>query len=123
MSKSYSVPKGDTRGGAERGRRLVLPAVLLALAEGESYGYAIAGRLAEQGFLSSRDTAIVYRTLTKLETDGLAVASFQEGDAGPSRKTYALTDAGRRELDEWADLIAARRRTLQGFLRRYRALD
>jgi hypothetical protein len=36
---------------------------------------------------------------------------------------YAITDAGCRELDAWAELMAARLQTLHGFLRRYRALD
>jgi DNA-binding PadR family transcriptional regulator len=123
MSESYSENERDPRGGAHRGRRLVLPAVLLALAEGESYGYAIAARLAEQGFLTGGDTATVYRILARLETDGLAVATLRDSDVGPRRKTYTITDAGRRELDAWADLMATRLQTLHGFLRRYRALD
>ncbi|MEZ5126219.1 MAG: helix-turn-helix transcriptional regulator [Thermoleophilia bacterium] len=112
----------STKGRASRGRRLVLPAVLLTLAEGESHGYEIAGRLLDQGFLSRPDTAIVYRTLAALEADGLVDSTVRDGTGGPRRTMYSLTEAGRLELDDWADLIAERVRTLGGFLQRYRAL-
>lgn len=119
-------PAGNSdqrQAGARRGRRLVLPAILLALAEGDAHGYTLAHDLAAQGFLERPDTAIVYRTLAELETRGLVVATEDEGARGPRRKVYALTVAGRRELEEWAGLIATRVLTLQRFLQRYRALD
>jgi PadR family transcriptional regulator PadR len=122
MSVTSNLSTASTRSSASRGRRLVLPAVLLALAEGESHGYAIAGRLADQGFLARPDTAIVYRTLATLEADGLVRSASREGAGGPRRRIYTLTAAGRRELDGWAGLIEERVRRLRGFLRRYRAL-
>lgn len=115
-------PVAAPRGRVGRGRRLVLPAVLLALAEDASHGYEIAGRLLDQGFLGRRDTAIVYRTLATLEADGLVSAAVGDGVGGPKRTTYSLTAAGRRELDDWTALVEERVRTLRGFLRRYRAL-
>ena len=43
----------------------------------------------------------VYTTLTRLERDGLVVAEVVPQDQTPDRKVYALTDAGRAELDAW----------------------
>lgn len=101
----------------------MLPAILLALAEGDAHGYTLAHDLVDQGFLERADTAIVYRTLAELEIRGLVAATEDEGVKGPRRKVYALTATGRHELEEWAGLIAARVLTLQHFLQRYRALD
>jgi DNA-binding PadR family transcriptional regulator len=121
-SGEESLQTSSTKGHASKGRRLVQPAVLLALAEGESHGYEIAGRLLEQGFLGRPDTAIVYRTLAALQADGLVSSAVRDGSGGPRRTMYSLTAAGRQELDEWARLIEERVRTLRGFMRRYRAL-
>lgn len=45
--------------------------------------------------------AQVYNTLGRLEERGLVVEDGFSQDAGPERRMYALTEAGRRELEEW----------------------
>lgn len=47
----------------------------------------------------------VYATLQRLERDGLVVATAVAGDAR-GKKVYALSSAGRRQLDEWVEEIA-----------------
>jgi PadR family transcriptional regulator PadR len=73
--------------------------VLRVVADGPTYGYAIAGRLADAG-LGSVKGGTLYPILTRLETDGLVTSSWAAGDAGPGRKFFHLTDAGEQSLAE-----------------------
>lgn len=43
----------------------------------------------------------VYATLARLARDGKVRGGDAEPGAGPDRKRYAITDAGRRELETW----------------------
>lgn len=73
--------------------------VLRVVADGPTYGYAIAGRLADAG-LGAVKGGTLYPILTRLETDGLVTSSWEAGDGGPGRKFFTLTDAGARTLAE-----------------------
>ncbi len=78
--------------------------VLQVLAEGETYGYAIAARLAEAG-LGTVKGGTLYPLLTRFEDQGLVDVQWKAGEAGPGRKYYRLTDAGwlawRSQTREW----------------------
>ncbi|MFC4998421.1 PadR family transcriptional regulator [Dactylosporangium cerinum] len=43
----------------------------------------------------------VYATLGRLERDGFVAQAGQERAGGPDRTTFAITDAGRVELERW----------------------
>ena len=43
----------------------------------------------------------VYATLARLSRDGKAIAGAAEPGAGPDRKRYAITDAGRYDVAAW----------------------
>lgn len=50
----------------------------------------------------------VYATLSRLARDGKAISGEAEPGAGPDRKRYTITDAGRREVERWlAEPLAA----------------
>ena len=76
--------------------------VLRVIADGPTYGYAIAARLADAG-LGTVKGGTLYPILTRLETDGLVTSSWQAGDGGPGRKFFTLTDAGTDALRERSD--------------------
>ena len=73
--------------------------VLRVVADGPTYGYAIAGRLAEAG-LGAVKGGTLYPILTRLESEGLVSSSWQAGDGGPGRKFFTLTEAGALALRE-----------------------
>lgn len=75
--------------------------VLRVLADGPTYGYAIAQRLADEGLGQLRGGTL-YPLLSRFESAGLVEVEWRPGEAGPGRKYYALTDDGRRELAEQA---------------------
>lgn len=71
--------------------------VLRVLADGATYGYAIATRLADSG-LGTVKGGTLYPLLIRLEGAGLVDAQWRAGDGGPGRKYYALTAEGRSNL-------------------------
>ncbi|PYG02132.1 transcriptional regulator, PadR family [Georgenia satyanarayanai] len=91
--------------------RAALPtAVLASLEDGALHGYGIAQRLATQGLGRPRGGSL-YPLLSALEADGAVTASWDQGESGPGRRSYALTADGaerlRRERAAWAALVDA----------------
>jgi PadR family transcriptional regulator PadR len=76
--------------------------VLRVVADGPTYGYAIAARLADAG-LGVVKGGTLYPILTRLETDGLVTSSWEAGDGGPGRKFFTLPSTGARALRERAE--------------------
>lgn len=80
-------------------------AVLGAIAEGPTHGFAIAPLLAEDGPLGQVWTLprpMVYQALRKLLAQGLVKERSTERSArGPERTIVAITPAGRRALERW----------------------
>ena len=58
-------------------------------------------RLADTDFATQEGT--LYPLLSRMRRDGLLDYEWQESDAGPPRKYYRLTDAGRAQLGELND--------------------
>jgi PadR family transcriptional regulator, regulatory protein PadR len=78
--------------------------VLALLAKEERYVFDLVRGLAEvDGMVTSEGT--IYPLLSRLRRDGLVESSWQESTAGPPRRYYRLTDAGRTALEgfrlEW----------------------
>lgn len=70
--------------------------VLLLLREGASYGYELRRELGARSL--QLDPAVMYRTLRDMERDELISSSWERSDAGPQRRVYEITEAGRREM-------------------------
>lgn len=73
--------------------------VLHVIAEGPTYGYAVASALADAG-LGTIKGGTLYPLLGRLEEAGLVSVEWRAGDGGPGRKFYALTAAGRQEHEQ-----------------------
>jgi PadR family transcriptional regulator, regulatory protein PadR len=97
-------------------RRWCEPFVLVLLARGSTYGYAILGRLEEMGVSDGPlDVGLVYRTLRDLEEAGQVRSAWIDAAGGPRRRAYELTDAGYRALDRWAAVMRERARLIAEF--------
>ena len=81
---------------------LALLAVLAATGE-PMYGYQIAKTLERfgDGVLSGKQSAL-YPVLRNLQAAGLLDSFVEPSDAGPPRRYYRITDAGRDALRAWA---------------------
>lgn len=74
-------------------------AVLAVVADEDGYGYDVLRRLLAGG-LDQVGDASVYGTLRRLYAAGALTSCVVPSDAGPHRKYYGLTPAGRAVLSE-----------------------
>ena len=79
--------------------------VLATLRDEESYAFHIVRTLAAAGELVTSEGTI-YPLLARLRRDELVTTTWRESDAGPPRRYYRITAAGRRALaafsSDWA---------------------
>ena len=101
-------------------RRFLFPAVLLLLADEPGYGYRLVKEL-ERFRFGPIDRPSVYRTLARLERDGLVVSWADDGKSAQSRRLYRLTPEGQRALRVWMGVIKEERDRLDAVLRQYAA--
>ncbi|HEV7629074.1 MAG TPA: PadR family transcriptional regulator [Streptomyces sp.] len=78
-------------------RGVIELAAAAVLAEGDNHGYAVAQRLAEEGFGRLKG-GVLYPVLARLESEGILSSTWTAGEGGPGRKVYSLTDDGSRWL-------------------------
>jgi PadR family transcriptional regulator, regulatory protein PadR len=82
--------------------------VLALLSRGDGYAYDIASRLSA-GIDMGEGT--IYPLMRRLQGDGLVETYLVESPAGPPRKYYRLTDAGRasyaQQRTDWAAFTTA----------------
>ena len=98
-------------------RGLVLPWILLYLAQGETHGYQLLEKIVREGL--PVDPGILYRTLRSLEEEGAVSSVWNTEGTGPARRVYRLTDAGWELLSIWARFISDLERKLSDFLDSY----
>ena len=95
---------------------LALLAVLAASDE-PMYGYRIAKTLEHSGdgVLSGKQSAL-YPVLRNLQAAGLLDSFVEPSDAGPPRRFYRITGAGRVALRDWAAAWRATRDSVDAVL-------
>jgi PadR family transcriptional regulator PadR len=81
--------------------------ILSVLAQGDAYTNDIIQKLKEAQLIVVEGT--LYPLLTRLKNDGLLQYRWEESQAGPPRKYYALTEIGHQFLQEltktWNELV------------------
>ena len=104
---------------------LVQPAVLLVLSESPRHGYALLDELHERQYLPGKpDVGNLYRGLRKMEAAGYVASEWErQPGAGPRRRTYSITQAGRRALYQEALSLADRASHVERILSEYRRLN
>ena len=96
-------------GGMRRRRALVEPAVLAALAGHPAHGYDLRRAVEEMtGGTVIVDPGSLYRLLRQLEQVGAVESAWSDGEFGPQRRDYRLTEAGRELLASWREDLAQR---------------
>jgi PadR family transcriptional regulator PadR len=95
--------------------------LLLVLDEGPAHGYDLPALLAPLG-LGAVDRGFVYRTLRSMEADGLVESAWDPSPAGPARRTYSVTAAGRTWGVGASAALREADRHMATWLARYRSL-
>jgi len=103
--------------------RFLQPCLLLLLSSGSSYGYELLEEVRREWFQNEvLDPGLVYRSLRKMEEQGLVCSEWVTGDSGPARRMYVITGEGRRILEAWVVHIQSRLQRFEKFLKRYEGL-
>ena len=90
----------------------------MSLREWNSYGYELMARLTELGF-EAMNPGTLYRTLRRLERNGLCESKWETSQGGPARRRYFITEAGQAYLGLWVEALEQYQRTMNAFFRLY----
>lgn len=99
------------------GRDLLAAWLLLLLDRGPSYGYGLRQALDHEHVRA--DAGAMYRVLRDLERDTWLASRWTRSVAGPRRRLYRLTAAGRRRLEALGTATVATCDRYAAFLRAY----
>jgi PadR family transcriptional regulator len=97
-----------------------VPVTLVILRDSTSYGYQLMERLIELGFEAAINPGTLYRTLRKMEKDGLCSSSWHTASGGPARRMYSITDYGEAYLEMWVRSLEQYQHTMEAFFEAYR---
>ncbi len=111
-------PSGAPSAASWSPRDMLVPYILLAVSLQRAHGYLIEEYLKSLGFFGL-EMSTLYRTLRKLERDGLLLSAWQPGPTGPARRVYSLTDSGRAWLESWAGVMESYREMIDRFFGLY----
>ena len=109
--ETREVPLPDC---GQPGRELLVAWLLLLLSRRSGHGYDLQRRLERLGVVT--ESGAMYRALRRLESDGFAESTWAKSVAGPRRRSYKITNDGRRELDQLVGAITIKRDTHAAFL-------
>ncbi|QJB56990.1 helix-turn-helix transcriptional regulator [Pseudodesulfovibrio sp. zrk46] len=107
--------------GGSKPQRYVQPSLLMALSDGDSYGYQLIQAIGEYGFLrGDAPPGMIYRHLRQMDEEGLVESKWDAEGDGPAKRIYAITPEGREILEAWIIHMERQRDTLTAFIERYR---
>lgn len=94
--------------------------LLLLLDQETSHGYTLAERLNDFGFSKEElNMGSLYRTLRKMEKDALLSSYWEEGKQGPKKRVYQVTEAGKRNMGNWIEVLKKRREQISKLITYY----
>jgi PadR family transcriptional regulator PadR len=102
-----------------RPKNWLVPVTLVILRDSTSYGYQLMERLVELGF-EAMNPGTIYRTLRKMEKDGLCESSWHTASGGPARRMYSITDYGEAYLEMWVRSLERYQHSIEAFFEAYR---
>jgi len=112
----------DIESDAARPSALVVPWLLLLLAEAPGHGYELTKRLQLLGFDWGGGPGPIYRELRRMEDNGSVASAWLMPRTGPVPRVYELTSDGREALDRCANNVVELSALLEEFLSRHKAL-
>jgi DNA-binding PadR family transcriptional regulator len=98
--------------------RFLRPTILGLLARERTHGYDLVQQLQKLKMFSDipPDTSGVYKVLKSMEEEGLVSSSWELGDVGPAKRSYAPTKNGMACLQRWMETLTHYRSQINGLL-------
>ena len=95
--------------------------LLFLLSKGDGHGYGLAEQLHEFGFSQEElNISTLYRTLRKMEKDGWVISRWQDGQQGPQKRVYGITNQGKAELAHWIEILEERKARMSKLIESYK---
>ena len=113
-----NMPPANTFGIGHRPRNWLVPVILLSLREWNSYGYELMQRASMFGF-EAMNPGTLYRTLRRMEKDGVVESSWETSGGGPARRMYAITGSGNAHLEIWVKSLERYQHSMDYFFELY----
>jgi PadR family transcriptional regulator PadR len=101
-----------------RGFRFLEPGLLALLRERPTHGYELIAELPSLLGAERVDVGNVYRALRGLEERGLVTSEWRDDLPGPAKRTYEITDEGKRALERWASFLREARSRIDTLIAR-----
>jgi PadR family transcriptional regulator PadR len=104
----------------KRGRsfRFLEPGLLALLREHPTHGYELIAELPALVGSERVDVGNVYRALRGMEERGLVTSEWSDALPGPAKRTYEITDEGRRALERWSHWLHEARNRIDTLIAR-----
>lgn len=94
--------------------------MLLLLYDEIGYGYGLIEQLTSFGFSEDDlNVSTLYRTLRKMEKEGLVTSLWEGGGQGPKRRVYEITENGKRNLEQWIKILEIRKARIEKLILKY----
>jgi PadR family transcriptional regulator, regulatory protein PadR len=117
MKEKHTIFCNDKSHHMERFLEVCL---LLLLYDEIGYGYGLIEQLVEFGFSpEDLNVSTLYRTLRKMEGEGLVTSMWEESDQGPKRRVYEITREGKENLHQWIGVLKKRKRRIENLIGQY----
>jgi poly-beta-hydroxybutyrate-responsive repressor len=97
------------------------PSLLLILAQRPLHGYSLMEELEKSQYLGTGDVDVgnLYRTLRRMEGEGLVESFWSEEGPGPNKRIYRITERGEELLSYFAGTLEERVRAINRFIEEY----
>ena len=98
--------------------KFLQPALLVILTRGENHGFQLISDLENSGMVSggSLDPAGLYRTLKRMEANGLVASHWDTCVTNKPRRVYSITEAGTHCLQAWNKTLQEYQKNLNTIL-------
>jgi PadR family transcriptional regulator, regulatory protein PadR len=116
--RGSDTPPANTPGIGCRPRNWLEAVILLSLREWSSYGYELMERARMFGF-EAMNTGTLYRTLRRMENDGVLESSWETSGDGPARRMYTITGPGSAHLGIWVKSLERYQKSVDDFFTLY----
>lgn len=111
-------------GKGHKMERFLEVCLLLLLYNQVGYGYGLIEQLEYFGFNQEElNVSTLYRTLRKMEKEKLVSSYWEEGGPGPKRRVYEITEEGKKNLDQWIDILEVRKSRIERLISKYDEKD
>ncbi len=101
-----------------RPRNWLVPMALVTLQEENAYGYELMERVREFGF-EQINPGNLYRTLRRMENEGLCRSAWETQKGAPARRVYSITAYGESYLKLWAEGLKRYQEVMESFFGAY----